>query len=86
MCFPGIRSGERHGGTRHSAVLQTGHDHHYHHSTLFRNASIAQDHVERDAAAAPYRRHAEHRVYGAGMSVSLSSVTAFDLTRHGMMA
>ena len=32
------------------------------------------------AAAALCRRHADHRVYGAGMSVSLSSDTAVDLT------
>ena len=39
------------GGQRHSAILQTGHGHHYQQLCLRDKASIAQDHVERDAAA-----------------------------------
>ena len=42
----------------------------------FKGSSIAQEHV----VGATCRRHAEFRVYGIGMYISLSSRTTVDLT------
>ena len=84
-CCPGIRFGERHGGTRHSAILQPNHGRHYQTSKfVYAGTSIAQEHVEPKAAVEVLQLHHVGGMKSSGSTVqkrlSPGTTTAVDLT------